>query len=247
MTNTRITDAEVFERRYPVILRDFSLRRGSGGAGLHRGGDGVIRDIEFRHAVEASILSERRVHRPYGLHGGADASCGVNHWIRRVPRPGSSPSKFKPESSSASVERTINLGAKNTATMQPGDRIVIYTPGGGGWGASPEDLAAQDHAAQDHAAQDHAAQDHAAQDHAAQDHAAQDHAAQVHAAQDADPAVKSNRPSTTTTTAAAAAAGTGMTATATEKKNKKWDPASDPKHSWRGGSLAHRAQLQETS
>lgn len=58
--NTRITDAEVFERRYPVLLREFSLRAGSGGAGKHRGGDGVIRDIEFRRPVQVSILSERR-------------------------------------------------------------------------------------------------------------------------------------------------------------------------------------------
>ncbi|KAL9123787.1 MAG: hypothetical protein Q9217_006818, partial [Psora testacea] len=84
MTNTRITDAEVFERRYPVILRQFSLRQGSAGKGLHRGGEGVVRDIEFRVPVQVSILSERRVYRPYGLEGGGDAGCGVNYWVRRV-------------------------------------------------------------------------------------------------------------------------------------------------------------------
>lgn len=85
MTNTRITDGEstcylwisinnlVFERRYPVILREFSLRPGSGGKGKYRGGDGVVRDIEFRIPCQVSILSERRVYRPYGLHGGEDA------------------------------------------------------------------------------------------------------------------------------------------------------------------------------
>ena len=86
MTNTRITDAEVFERRYPVILREFSLRAGSGGVGQHKGGDGVIRDIEFRIPVQVSILSERRVYRPYGLHGGGDAQCGKNIWIRKIKK-----------------------------------------------------------------------------------------------------------------------------------------------------------------
>ncbi|KAJ5988288.1 hypothetical protein N7481_003498 [Penicillium waksmanii] len=87
MTNTRITDAEVFERRYPVLLREFSLRPNSGGRGQHRGGDGVIRDIEFRIPVQVSILSERRVYHPYGLEGGEDAQCGQNLWIRRVAKP----------------------------------------------------------------------------------------------------------------------------------------------------------------
>lgn len=123
MTNTRITDAEIFERRYPVILHEFSLRPGSGGNGQHRGGDGVIRDIEFRIPVQVSILSERRCYRPYGLEGGEDAQCGQNIWIRKVPgQNGDTQTKF------------INLGGKNTANMQPGERIVIKTPGGGGWG-----------------------------------------------------------------------------------------------------------------
>ena len=63
----------VLERRYPVILREFSLRSDSGGKGKYPGGDGVVRDIEFRIPCQVSILSERRVYRPYGLHGGEDA------------------------------------------------------------------------------------------------------------------------------------------------------------------------------
>ncbi|KAI9818315.1 MAG: hypothetical protein M1832_004433 [Thelocarpon impressellum] len=120
MTNTRITDAEVFERRYPVLLREFSLRAGSGGPGQHPGGAGVVRDIEFRVPVQASILSERRVYRPYGLRGGSDAQCGTNTWVRRLD---------------GGDERRISLGGKNTASMQAGERIVVCTPGGGGWGA----------------------------------------------------------------------------------------------------------------
>lgn len=119
MTNTRITDAEVFERRYPVLLREFSIREGSGGKGAHPGGDGVIRDIEFRIPVQVSILSERRVYHPYGMAGGEDAECGLNLWIRKLAN---------------GEVRTINLGGKNTAAMKPGERIMVCTPGGGGYG-----------------------------------------------------------------------------------------------------------------
>jgi 5-oxoprolinase (ATP-hydrolysing) len=156
MTNTRITDSEVFERRYPVLLREFSLREGSAGKGMHRGGEGVIRDIEFRIPVQVSILSERRVYHPYGMEGGEDASCGLNIWVRKVDKkaidknsdtqqPTEPTSQETTPSSVAGLEkkveqggeeefRFINLGAKNTAAMKPGERIIIHTPGGGGWG-----------------------------------------------------------------------------------------------------------------
>ena len=139
MTNTRITDSEVFERRYPVLLREFSLREGSGGLGQHKGGDGVVRDIEFRIPVQVSILSERRVYHPYGLAGGEDAQCGQNIWVRGVGELEGSDADVdgssSPSSSASKQEvRYINLGGKNTASMQAGDRIIINTPGGGGWG-----------------------------------------------------------------------------------------------------------------
>ena len=133
MTNTRITDAEVFERRYPVILRQFELRQGSAGRGQHPGGEGVIRDIEFRIPVQASILSERRVYHPYGLAGGEDAACGINYWVRKVEKGG------RGEDAEELVDRYINLGGKNTASMQAGERIIINTPGGGGWGKLGEE------------------------------------------------------------------------------------------------------------
>ncbi|KAK5074647.1 hypothetical protein LTR64_000852 [Lithohypha guttulata] len=147
MTNTRITDAEVFERRYPVILREFGLRAGSGGNGQHRGGDGVIRDIEFRIPVQVSILSERRVYRPYGLHGGEDAQCGKNIWVRKVKKAKSKGSggehegqrrEDKEDDVEQFEERRISMGAKNTANMQPGERIIVMTPGGGGYGKAGE-------------------------------------------------------------------------------------------------------------
>lgn len=151
MTNTRITDAEVFERRYPVLLREFSLRANSGGKGKFRGGDGVVRDIEFRIPVQVSILSERRVYHPYGLEGGEDAACGLNIWVRNVET--SNPERSdrllnggnehgehrKTNGTTITTnpiyeERRINLGGKNTASMSAGERIIIHTPGGGGWG-----------------------------------------------------------------------------------------------------------------
>lgn len=120
MTNTRITDPEVLERRYPVILRRFCLRPGSGGAGAHPGGDGIVRDIEFcLPGIKVSILSERRAFAPYGLEGGEDGKRGQNLWVKKGGR-------------------TINLGGKNTALMGVGDRMVVMSPGGGGWGKVDE-------------------------------------------------------------------------------------------------------------
>ncbi|KAJ3950419.1 uncharacterized protein N0V96_001564 [Colletotrichum fioriniae] len=119
MTNTRITDPESLERRYPVILRQFCLREGSGGKGAHTGGDGIIRDIEFNIPIKVSILSERRAFAPYGMAGGEDGQRGRNVWVKKSGR-------------------IVNLGGKNTAMMEAGDRIVIMSPGGGGYGR-PED------------------------------------------------------------------------------------------------------------
>ncbi|KAB8271092.1 Hydantoinase B/oxoprolinase-domain-containing protein [Aspergillus minisclerotigenes] len=119
MTNTRITDPESLERRYPVVLRRFSLRSGSGGAGMYPGGDGVIRDIELRLPMSVSILSERRSFAPYGMAGGEDGQRGKNTWITKAGR-------------------CINVGGKGSIRVQPGDRFVIETPGGGGYGPPGE-------------------------------------------------------------------------------------------------------------
>ncbi|KAK3069742.1 hypothetical protein LTR53_011679 [Teratosphaeriaceae sp. CCFEE 6253] len=153
MTNTRITDAEVFERRYPVILREFGLRTGSAGRGQHRGGEGVVREIEFRIPVQVSILSERRVYHPYGLEGGEDAGCGMNVWVRKVPKVESgsaADAKVDGQTNGEKKEevqeyRHINLGGKNTAAMQAGERIIIMTPGGGGWGPVGKDSESRQH------------------------------------------------------------------------------------------------------
>jgi 5-oxoprolinase (ATP-hydrolysing) len=117
MTNTRLTDVEVIERRYPVRVREFSLRRGSGGAGLQNGGDGVVRTLEFLKPLKVSMLSERRgPYPPFGLVGGEPSALGVNS-IQRA------------KSSSSEI-----LGGKFAIDVQPGDVLTIETPGGGGFG-----------------------------------------------------------------------------------------------------------------
>lgn len=128
MTNTRITDAEVLEKRYPVLLREFSVRAGSGGAGAHAGGCGVVRDMEFRVSVTASVLSERRVVPPHGLAGGHDGARGLNVWVRQV----------RDATGAVVGVREVNLGGKAAVSAVAGDRIVIQTPGGGGYGAPTE-------------------------------------------------------------------------------------------------------------
>jgi 5-oxoprolinase (ATP-hydrolysing) len=141
MTNTRITDSEVFERRYPVLLHRFSLRPLSGGSGAHPGGCGVIREIEFRLPVQVSILSERRVYNPYGMEGGGEGERGLNLWVRRVwmgeeeRAKGVAGNGIGEEGNGKYVDRIVSLGGKNSASMKAGERIIIHTPGGGGWGA----------------------------------------------------------------------------------------------------------------
>jgi len=117
MTNSRLTDPEVLEQRYPVRIVRFAIRRGSGGAGRWHGGDGVIRDVEFLEPMQAAILSNRRRVAPAGLAGGEPGACGRNYLLRRDGR----------------VEQ---LGATAAVALEAGDRFVIETPGGGGYGAS---------------------------------------------------------------------------------------------------------------
>ncbi|KAJ1724675.1 hypothetical protein LPJ53_001103 [Coemansia erecta] len=128
MTNTRITDPEVLERRYPVVLHRFALRPRSGGRGTHPGGDGCVREIEFLRPMAVSLLTERRVFAPPGLHGGCPGAVGVNLWMRRQAG----------ESAAEPVFHTLSLGAKNSVFVAAGDRIVVMTPGGGGYGKAAE-------------------------------------------------------------------------------------------------------------
>jgi 5-oxoprolinase (ATP-hydrolysing) len=114
MTNTAITDPEILEQRYPVRLRQFAIRRGSGGRGQWNGGDGVIREFEFVEPLTVSLLTQHRVETPFGLHGGQNGMPGRQTLIR---------------DGSSKV-----LDGCTTFDTQPGDRVIIETPGGGGWG-----------------------------------------------------------------------------------------------------------------
>jgi 5-oxoprolinase (ATP-hydrolysing) len=121
MTNTRLTDAEVLEHRYPVRLREFSIRRGSGGAGARHGGDGVVRQLEFLAPLTVSMLSQRRGDSaPFGLDGGHPGTPGRNT-LRR-----------------ADSTTEENLGGSFQAQVAPGDILSIATPGGGGCGPLPQ-------------------------------------------------------------------------------------------------------------
>ncbi len=115
MTNSRLTDPEVLEMRFPVQLESFGIRRGSGGAGLHRGGDGVVRRLRFLEEMTISILSNRRKVPPYGMAGGSSGLPGRN-WVER-----------------ADGSETSMSGTDGT-TIRAGDVWVLETPGGGGYG-----------------------------------------------------------------------------------------------------------------
>jgi len=118
MTNTRLTDPEVLERRYPIRLRRFEIRRGSGGAGDQRGGDGIVRELEFLRPLTVSILSQRRGdYAPYGAEGGKSGALGRNTLVRL----------------NGTREELPSLAQLQ---VEAGDVLIIETPGGGGWGAA---------------------------------------------------------------------------------------------------------------
>lgn len=123
MTNTRTTDAEVLEKQYPIIMREFSIRQGSGGRGRFHGGCGVVRDFECRVPLTFSLNSERRVHRPYGMYGGEPGESGKNYWVKKKPD---------------GTYRWLSMGPRAQVHMKAGDRCVIHTPGGGAWGLPGE-------------------------------------------------------------------------------------------------------------
>ncbi|MEU6414370.1 hydantoinase B/oxoprolinase family protein [Microbispora sp. NPDC046933] len=115
MTNSRLTDPEVLEWRFPVLLEEFAIRRGSGGAGRWRGGDGAVRRIRFRAPMTVSVLSGHRRVPPYGMAGGASGALGANR-VRRAD---------------GSV---VHLAGCDSVRVEPGDVLEIETPGGGGYG-----------------------------------------------------------------------------------------------------------------
>jgi N-methylhydantoinase B len=117
MTNTMNTPIEALEHAYPLRVEQYALRHGSGGAGLHSGGDGITRVYHFLQKAHVSVLSERRKLRPYGLGGGQNGLPGKNILIRKKKR--------------------RKLSGKTVFEAKAGDQLIIKTPGGGGWGEPP--------------------------------------------------------------------------------------------------------------
>jgi 5-oxoprolinase (ATP-hydrolysing) len=116
MTNTRITDPELLELRYPIRLVRFEVRKNSGGKGKWKGGDGVIREFQFLETLEINILSQHRKEKPYGLRKGMPGETGAQKVMRKDGR----------------MELLSGMDSKQVAA---GDRLIIETPGGGGFGA----------------------------------------------------------------------------------------------------------------
>jgi 5-oxoprolinase (ATP-hydrolysing) len=116
MTNSRLTDPEILESQFPVLVREFAIRGGSGGAGRHHGGDGIVRRLEFRAPFSGALLANHRRIAPFGLEGGQPGACGEAR-IRRA---------------AGAVE---HLGATARFEIGPGDELLILTPGGGGFGS----------------------------------------------------------------------------------------------------------------
>jgi 5-oxoprolinase (ATP-hydrolysing) len=116
MTNSRLTDPEILEARFPVLLREFSIRRGSGGAGRYGGGNGSVRRIEFRAPLSGALLANHRRIAPFGLEGGANGEVGSAYLTRAA----------------GGIEK---IGATASFTVEAGDVLTIHTPGGGGFGA----------------------------------------------------------------------------------------------------------------
>jgi 5-oxoprolinase (ATP-hydrolysing) len=117
MTNSRLTDPEILERRFQVRVEAFAVRSGSGGAGANAGGDGAVRRIRFLAPMEAALLSTRREHAPQGIGGGGCAQPGRQRWIK--------------------ADGTVkDLDGCFSVEVQPGDVIEIETPGGGGYGGA---------------------------------------------------------------------------------------------------------------
>jgi len=118
MTNTLNTPIEALEYVYPLRVKKFSIRKGSGGKGVHHGGDGIIRELELLTDCQVTLLSERRKFPPYGLAGGGAGECGENIFVRN------------------GVE--FPLPSKGTVLLKADDIIIIRTPGGGAYGVKSD-------------------------------------------------------------------------------------------------------------
>jgi N-methylhydantoinase B len=120
MTNSLNTPAEALEHAYPIRVIEYAIRKGSGGRGKYRGGDGIVREIELLSDAQVTLLADRRSRGPYGLHGGSDGAAGKTEVLRVAGR-----------------SRGLGFGClpgKCSVQLKRGDRVRISTSGGGGWG-----------------------------------------------------------------------------------------------------------------
>jgi N-methylhydantoinase B len=132
MSNTLNTPVEALERALPVLVSEYSLRRDSGGAGAHRGGDGVVRELQALTDMTFSLIAERRRHAPPGAAGGRPGKPGCDTLIGLDP---ASSSRYEQRSGEGHGEPPVRrLAAKVTGTLHAGERLRIETPGGGGYG-----------------------------------------------------------------------------------------------------------------
>lgn len=147
MTNTRLTDPEILETRMPVVLRRFAIRRNSGGRGKNRGGHGAIREIEFLKPLTVSLLTSRRTTRPFGLHGGENGQPGRNRLVRARSGIGEEMKTSSPGAAGGQADQDgadkpggngevgeVELSSQCRVEVEPGDRLILETPGGGAWG-----------------------------------------------------------------------------------------------------------------
>jgi 5-oxoprolinase (ATP-hydrolysing) len=116
MTNSRLTDVEILEQRFPVRVWELSVAENTGGTGQHRGGDGIRRDLEFLEPMDVSLITNNRAQSPQGLKGGSNGRLGINTHVQ------------------AGKTATPLAGCCHLS-VQAGDHIIVQTPGGGGWGA----------------------------------------------------------------------------------------------------------------
>lgn len=126
MTNTLNTPIEALEAAYPIRILEYALRDNSGGEGRYRGGDGIVREYQFLTSSTLTLNSERRRRAPYGLQGGEAGKTGRNRLVRV---------NLRPDSPNFGEEDELIIGGKYTTQVEAGDRLIIETPGGGGWGS----------------------------------------------------------------------------------------------------------------
>ena len=138
LRNTRCTDTEILEKRFPIIVRRFTIRPNTGGNGLYNGGNGIHRELQFRRSLTLSILSERRALPPWGASGGSDGARGKN-LLQRYHHKNSNEDEDDGDdgdndSNTTTSIKFISVGGRATLPVYAGDIFHLLTPGGGGWG-----------------------------------------------------------------------------------------------------------------